>query len=313
MKYIEDFIEDDKIVGHYLCRKKMTMKSKSNKSYLTLVLADKTGEIDGKVWELNNNIQSFAENDFIKIDGDVVSFNNELQLRITKIRKSTEGEYNPQDYIPSSDKDVADIYTQLLGFIKTVSNPFIKQLLENILVKNDEIVASLKTHSAAKNMHHGYMGGLIEHILSVTQICDFMSGRYKYVNRDILIAGAMLHDIGKLYELSPFPENDYTDEGQLIGHIVMGTELITKEAANIPNFPDTLKNLMKHMLLSHHGEYEFGSPKRPKIIEAFILHCADNMDAKTKMFEEMIEKDNTQGAWMGYNKMLARYMRKTDL
>ena len=312
MRYIEEFKEGETIVGHYFCKKRQTGKTRAGKNYLSLTLGDKTGRIEAKVWELSNQIQSFEENDYIKIDGEVQAYNGELQLRVHKIRKSTEGEYDPADYVPSTEQDIDVIMDRLMDYIKSLANPFIKQLLENILIHNKEVHEALKWHSAAKNMHHSYMGGLAEHTLSVVEICDFMGSRYKYVNRDLLIASAMLHDIGKLFELSPFPENDYTDEGQLIGHIVIASDMISEEAAKIPDFPEQLKNLLKHCILAHHGEYEFGSPKRPKIIEAFILHCADNADAKIKMFEDAIDKDNTQGYWVGYHRMLARNIRKSD-
>jgi len=312
MRYIEDLKDGENIVEHYLCKEKRLLKSRAGKSYLSLKLQDKTGIIDAKVWEMNNSIQSFEENDFIKIDGLIITYQNELQINIKKIRKSKEGEYNAMNYIPCTDKDISTLYGQLLEYINTLSNPYIKKLLENIFIKNTLISEKFKNHSAAKTMHHNYMGGLLEHTLSVVQICDFMSTRYKHINRDILVSTAMLHDIGKLIELSEFPINDYTDDGQLLGHIVIGVELITNEAAKIDGFPDKLKTLMKHSIASHHGEYEYGSPKRPKTIEAFILHCADNMDAKTKMYEDMISKNNTSSNWVGYNKMLNRNIRKSD-
>ncbi len=156
------------------------------------------------------------------------------------------------------------------------------------------------------------MGGLLEHTLSVTEICNFAAPRYKYVNRDILIASAMLHDVGKLMELSEFPENNYTDDGELLGHLIIGSEMITEAAAKIDGFPKELESLLKHCMISHHGEYEYGSPKLPKTIEAYILHCADNLDAKSKVFEEMIDNNSNQGNWAGYHKMLQRNIRKSD-
>lgn len=312
MRYIEDFKEGETIVGHYLCKSKETLKSKAGKSYMSLKLMDKTGMIDSKVWELSNSIGSFEVGDFIKVEGTVTLYQNEFQFRITKLRKSAEGEYAKEDYIPSTDKDIDSMYGLLVGYIKSIDNSYIRTLTENIMLKNPQIQAKLKQHSAAKNMHHAYMGGLVEHILSVVQICDFMSTRYKFVNRDILISCAMLHDIGKIFELSDFPENDYTDDGELLGHIIIGSELISEEADKIPNFPPKLKSLMKHCILAHHGEYEYGSPKLPKTIEAFILHCCDNMDAKVKMFEEFLEKDKTPGDWVGYNRILERNIRKSD-
>lgn len=311
MRYIEDFKEGDNITGHYLCKRKQTLKSKSGKSYMSLILYDKTGSVDAKVWELNNAIQSFEENDFIKIEGQVTLFNGEIQLKIVKIRKSAEGEYDPGDFVPITDKNVDVLFENVRMFIETVSNPYLKKLLEAIFCDSD-IQKAFKQHSAAKSMHHSFSGGLIEHTLSVAEICDFMSGRYKFVNRDLLITSALLHDIGKIYEISAFPENDYTDDGQLLGHIVMASEMISKQADKIDGFPSQLLSLLKHSILAHHGEYEYGSPKRPKTIEAFILFNADNMDAKVKMFEEAIEKDRTPGNWIGYSRIFSRNIRRSD-
>jgi len=312
MRYLEDVRDGESLVGHYLCKQKQTLKSRAGKTYLSLKLQDKTAMVDAKVWELNHQVQSFEEGDFIKIDASVLTYQGEIQLNVKKIRKSQEGEFNPMDYIPCTDKDISTLYQQFIDYIKTVSNGYIKSLLENIFVKNNDIVEKFKKHSAAKAMHHNYMGGLLEHSLSVTQICDFMASRYKFVNRDILIASAMLHDIGKLWELSAFPDNEYTEDGQLIGHIVIGTELISEETAKIQDFPQTLKTLLKHCIIGHHGEFEFGSPQLPKTIEAFILHCADNSDAKIKMFEDALQKNNTQGHWTGYQKILSRNVRDSE-
>lgn len=312
MRYISDLKIDENIVEHYLCKKKQTLKSRTGKNYLSLLLQDKTGTINAKVWDLNNQIQSFEENDFIKIDGSVLSYQNEPQITIRKIRRSQEGEYNPMDYIPSTDKDIETLYQSLVNIINSLQNNYIKTLLQNIYIKNDDLRERFKTHSAAKSMHHNYMGGLLEHSLSIVQICDFLSTHYENVNRDLLIASALLHDVGKMFELSPFPDNDYTDDGQLLGHIIIGTELVTKESNKIEGFPHQLQSLLKHSILSHHGEYEFGSPKKPKTIEAFILHCVDELDAKLKMYEDSIAVDNTTGNWVGYHKMLARNIRKSN-
>lgn len=312
MRYIKDLKEDENLVEHYLCKKKQTLKSRNGKKYLSLTLQDKTGIINAKVWELNKYIQSFEENDFIKIDAVVVCYQEELQLKVSKIRKSEEGEYNPMDYIPTTDKDIALLFEKVIEIINSIKTPCIKSLLENIYIKNDELRERFKTHSAAKTVHHNYMGGLLEHTVSIATLCDFLSTKYKYVNRDILIAGAFLHDVGKLFELSPFPTNDYTDDGQLLGHIVIGTELVTKETSKIKDFPEQLKSLLKHCILAHHGEYEFGSPKRPKTIEAFLLSCADELDSKAKIFEEALEMEAIQGNWVGYNKLLSRNIRRSN-
>ncbi|MCL2565118.1 MAG: HD domain-containing protein [Defluviitaleaceae bacterium] len=311
MRYIEDFKEDDRIVAHYLCKQKQSLRSRAGKTYLSLKLQDKTGIIDGKVWELSNDIQSFEENDYIKVDGTVVAYQNDLQMKISKIRRSEEGEYDPADYVPRTDKDVEALYDSLLGYIKSIDNSYIKRLLESIFLEDSVISTSIKTHSAAKQMHHSYMGGLLEHTVCVADICEFLAGKYKFVDRDMLIAGALLHDVCKIIELSPFPVNDYTDDGQLIGHLVMGSELAGRHIDKIEGFPHQLGLLIKHMLLSHHGTHEFGSPVLPKTVEAFLLNCADDLDAKTKMFEDAIVGDNTMGMWVGYHRMFGRNLRKS--
>ncbi len=312
LRYINELRGGESVVGHYLCKSKQTLKSRAGKSYYSLKLQDKTGMLDGKVWDLNNEIKSFEENDFIKVDGTILIYNNEPQINIRRIRKSVDGEYDPIDYIPSTEKNTEDMYKKLIGYINTIKNKHIKLLLEEIFINNNDVATNLKKHSAARTLHHGYLGGLLEHTLSVTEICDFMSGRYKKIDRDLLICCAMLHDIGKIYELSPFPINEYTDDGQLLGHIFIGAEMVHDAAYKIDDFPKTLESVIKHCILSHHGEYEFGSPELPKMAEAFILHCADNMDAKVKAIEEAIENASVQGNWIGYNKMMQRNIRKTD-
>lgn len=312
MKYINELHEGENIIEHYLCKSRQTMKSRNGKNYLSLKLQDKTGMVDAKVWDLNNDIQSFQENDFIKVDAFVTTFNNELQLNVKRIRRSREGEYDPADFVPSTDKNIDEMYNQLMGYIKTIKNPYLKKLLEEIFLRHPVISKEFKYHSAAKAMHHSFRGGLVEHTLSVTQLCDFLAPRYNYVNRDILVASAMLHDVGKVLELSDFPTNDYTDDGQLLGHLILGSELIRDAAAKIDGFPKRLESLMKHCMLSHHGEYEYGSPKLPSTPEAFLLHCADNLDAKTKMIEEALAADSTQGHWAGYNRMLQRNLSRSD-
>ena len=312
MKFIAEMKENDHVLGHYLCKFKQSLKTRTGKTYYSLKLQDKTGAADAKVWELTNDIQDFNEGDMIKIDGTALSYQNEIQLKIHKLRRSQEGEYVLSDYIPTTEKNVEEMYAQVVALVESVENIYIKTLLENILIKDKDRAVALKSHSAAKAMHHGYMGGLLEHILSVVQICDFMSARYKYINRDLLLAGAFLHDIGKIYELSPMPQNEYTDDGQMLGHIIIGVEMVVVETMKIPDFPHEIASLIKHLIISHHGEYEFGSPKLPSTSEAILLHYADNMDAKLKTIEELLDKDTTPGLWTGYNKALGRYIRKSE-
>lgn len=313
MRYINELRENERVIEFYLCRQRQSNKSaKTGKNYLSLTLADKTGVINGKVWDITRDIQSFEEGDYIKVDASVQTFNNDLQLNIKRIRKAQEGEYDEADYIPTTKKDVNELYKKLAGFIASVKEPYINKLLTNIFIKNESIASAFKKHTAAKAMHHNYMGGLIEHTISVTEICDFFASHYESVNRDVLIASALLHDIAKLKELSDFPNVDYTDDGELIGHIVMGAEFIGMEADKIEGFPHQLRSLMQHNILAHHGEFEYGSPKLPRTLEAYLLHCADDTDAKVKMLETTIEGSDLNGPWAGYNKILARNIRKTE-
>ncbi len=313
MRYINELTDGERIVDFYFCKQRQSMKSqKTGKNYLSLVLSDKTGTISGKVWDISRDIQSFNEGDYIKIDANVQTFNNDLQLNIKKIRKAQEGEYDEADYIPTTDKNVNDLYTKLNDYINSIEDQYIKRLLTNIFIENNTIAENFKKHTAAKAMHHNYMGGLIEHTISVTAICDFFASHYDDVNRDVLIASALLHDIGKIKELSDFPNIDYTDDGELLGHIVMGSEFIGTEADKIDGFPHQLRSLIQHNILAHHGEYEYGSPKLPRTIEAFILHCADDTDAKVKMFETAIADSPSNSVWAGYNRILARNIRKTE-
>lgn len=313
MRYLNELGEDERVVEHYLCKQKQSLKSRAGKTYYSLKLQDKTGTIDAKVWDLTKDIQNFNENDHIKIDAIVTTFNNEYQLKVTKIRKSSEGEYDPADYIPSTSKDINTMYNEILSIVKNIENNDIKTLLNNIL-ERPEIKLSFKTHSAAKTMHHNYLGGLLEHTLSVTELSIKIAEHYgDWVNKDLIVCYAILHDIGKVKELSAFPENDYTDEGQLLGHLIIGVEMVAEECRKIEGFPKNTENLIKHGILSHHGKLEYGSPKLPVTIEAFIFHMVDEMDAKAKMIEDLLCVDNGQGLWVGYNRMLERNLRKTEI
>ena len=312
MRYIEDIKDGDSVIGHYFCKTKQLMKSRAGKVYLSLVLTDKTGFLDAKVWDLNNQIHEFEQGEFIKVDGFASTFNGDLQLKVTKIRRSLPGEYHQSDYVPTTKGDIEAMYLEITYAVESVQNPYLKALLVNIF-SDQEILAKFKTSTAAKVMHHSYAGGLLEHTLAVVQICDFLCKQYRDVfNRDLLITSAILHDIGKIWELVDFPENEYTDIGQLLGHVYMGAELVEKESAKIQGFPPSLAAVLKHCILSHHGEYEFGSPKLPSVVEAFVLHYCDNIDAKLFSFMDIIERDQSKGNWTGYNKMFGRYLRKTS-
>lgn len=297
----------------YLCKDKKTLQTKAGKNYYSMQLHDKTGSVDGKVWDLSNGIEHFDSMDYIQVDAQVTSFQGALQLNIRRIRKAVEGEYDPADYMPCSKRNMDEMYDELVSVIHTVKEPHLLKLLQMIFIEDTDFVKAFKIHSAAKTMHHNFAGGLLEHSLSVAKLCEFYAQRYPIINRDLLVTAALCHDIGKMTEISSFPENDYTDEGQLIGHIVMGTIMLDEKTKQIEGFPVKLANELKHCILSHHGELEYGSPKKPALIEAVALAFADNTDAKLEAFIELLDGNHEEGEeWLGYSRMFESNVRSTS-
>ena len=312
MKYISSLREGERINEIYLCKSKQTAMTKAGKPYDNVILQDKTGTLDAKIWDTGSvGIEEFDAMDYVAITGDITSFQGNLQCSIKRARKVNEGEYDPADYLPVSKKDIEEMYKELMALIQSVKNPYLGKLL-HMFFDNEEFAKRFKFHSAAKSVHHGFVGGLLEHSLSVAKNCDFFAGNYPVLNRDLLITAAIFHDVGKLKELSVFPENDYTDAGQLLGHIVIGSEWISDAIKKIDGFPVVLANELKHCILSHHGELEFGSPKKPALIEAVALSFADNIDAKMETFTELLSvvpENNTD--WQGYNRFMETNYRRT--
>lgn len=312
MRFITELREGDVISSIYLCKDKKTLQTKAGKNYYSMQLHDKTGSVDAKVWDLSNGIDHFDSMDYIQVDAQVTSFQGSLQLNVKRIRRATEGEYDPRDYMPCSKKNLDDMQAELLEMIRSVKDVHLKALLEKFFVEDKETAKKFKMHSAAKTMHHNFVGGLLEHSLSVAKICDFFAKQYPVIRRDLLVTAALCHDIGKIKEISDFPENDYTDEGQLIGHIVTGTMMIEGAANQIEGFPKQLKDELEHLILSHHGELEFGSPKKPALIEAVALSFADNADAKLEGFIELLDGNHDKGtAWLGFSRMFETNIRAT--
>ncbi|MCI6121518.1 MAG: HD domain-containing protein, partial [Lachnospiraceae bacterium] len=274
---------------------------------------DKTGTLDGKVWDPNSGgIADYDEMDFIEVYGEVISYNNNLQLNIKQIRKALEDEYVAADYMPTTEKSTDKMYQELLGYVKQIQNQYLKQMVEYYFVKDEKFIKRFKAHSAAKSVHHGFSGGLLEHTLSVVKFCEYMVGAYPILNRDLLYAAAICHDIGKTKELSSFPENDYTDDGQLLGHIVIGVEMVGDAIRSIPGFPEKLASELKHCIIAHHGELEYGSPKKPALAEALALNFADCTDAKMQTLTEIF-KDKNSNDWLGYNRLFESNLRKTTM
>lgn len=312
MKYIKDLREGETISGIYLCKHKQAAVTKNGKPYENVILQDKTGTIDAKVWEPNNQgIDDYDTLDYIDIYGDVTSFNGMLQVSLKRIRVCHEGEYNPADYLPVSTKNIDDMYQELTEIIKSIKITCYRQLLENLFIKDEEFAKAFRMSSAAKTVHHGFVGGLLEHTLSVTKLCDYYCTAYPVLKRDLLLTAAICHDIGKIKEISVFPENDYTDDGQLLGHIVMGSQMVAERAAVIPDFPHVLLTQLQHCILAHHGKYEYGSPKIPALMEALALNYADDTDAKLETFKEILENNRDNMGWFGYNRLFESNLRAT--
>lgn len=304
MKYIKDYKDGDRVFDIYLCKQKHSAVTKTGKPYDTAILQDKTGSIEAKIWDPNSaGIVDFDALDYVEVYGDITSFNGTLQINVKRTRIAQPGEYTTENYFPVSRYDIEEMYQELLKIIGSIQNPYLKQLLDAFFVEDKAFIEVFKKSSAAKSVHHGFIGGLLEHTLSVTKLCDFYTTRYAMLNRDLLLTAAICHDMGKTKELSCFPENDYTDEGNFLGHIVMGCEMVGEKIKEIDGFPTRLEAELKHCILSHHGELEYGSPKKPALIEAVALNFADNTDAKMETFTEILES-TTETGWLGFNRLL---------
>jgi 3'-5' exoribonuclease len=285
--------ENREITGFFAASSKQVRTGRDGGRYFALLLADRTGQIDGRMWEIDD-AGEFDAGDVVKVLGDVSRFNEKLQIKVKKIRRATAGEYELSDFVPQSQRDLEEMWAELLGWVASLRDPHLKALLEAFL--NDrEIAAALKQAPAAKGLHHAWIGGLLEHILSLMGMCELTAQHYPEVNRDLLLTGAVLHDIGKLRELSWGTSFDYTLEGQLLGHITIGIGMVEQKIAGIRDFPAEKRLLVDHLVLSHHGEYEFGSPKLPMTPEAMVLHYLDNLDAKMQTVRSELAKAEANG------------------
>lgn len=312
MKYIEAFREGDKINEVYLCKYKQMATAKNGKAYENVILQDKSGTIDAKIWDPNSSgIGEFDALDYVFVTADVTNFQGTLQLNIKRARKADESEYLPADYLPVSEKNLDQMYAELMKCMERVKNPYLQKLISMYFVENTGFIDAFKKHSAAKTVHHSFVGGLLEHTLGVVKLCMCYLEQYPYLNADLLLTAALFHDVGKLKELSNFPENDYTDDGQLLGHIVMGCELVGFGCRHIKNFPKKLISELQHCILAHHGELEFGSPKKPALAEAMALNYADNTDAKLETMREILKGAGDNHEWLGYNRLFESNLRKS--
>ena len=313
MKFIKELKEGDRVFDIYLCKHKQEAVTKNGKPYESVILQDKTGTIDAKVWEPNNpGIGDYDDLDYIEVYGDVTNFQGQLQISVKRIRVCREGEYNPSDYLPVSSKGIDTMYNELKTLIGSIKNTYLHQLLQDLFIEDADFVKKFCNSSAAKTVHHGFVGGLLEHTLGVTKLCDYYCSAYPILQRDLLLTAAMCHDIGKVKEISAFPVNDYTDDGQLLGHIVMGAQMLGERAAKIDGFPHNLLAELQHCILAHHGELEYGSPKKPALVEAVALNLADNTDARMETITEIFAANKSKKEWLGYNKLFESNLRRTD-
>lgn len=312
MKFINELREGERVGEIYLCKQKQSAVTKNGKPYENLILQDKTGTIDAKIWDPNSQgINEFEVLDYIDVVGDVTSFAGSLQISVKRVRRAKEGEYQAADYLPVSGNSVDEMIHKLQEYVHSVKNPYLSQLLKRLFIDDKAFMEVFQKHSAAKTVHHGFIGGLLEHTLGVARLCDFYAGAYPILNRDLLITAALCHDIGKTRELSSFPLNDYTDDGQLLGHIVIGTEMVYDIIREIPDFPEILSSELKHCILSHHGEMEYGSPKKPALAEAVALNLADNTDARMETLKEVFGAAGAKKEWLGYNRFFESNLRRT--
>ena len=313
MKYIKDYKDGDRVFDIYFCKFKSSAVTKNGKSYDNVIIQDKTGTLDAKIWDPNNaGIADFDAMDYIEVYGEVTSFHGALQVNVKRVRKCVEGEYDEREYMPVSRKNIDEMFAELLKIIGSIENTYLNTLLKKFFVDDKAFAERFKKASAAKTVHHGFIGGLLEHTLGVTKLCDYYCTAYPILKRDLLLTAAIFHDIGKIREISAFPVNDYTDEGQFLGHIVIGSEMIGEKIREIAGFPAILEMELKHCILSHHGEYEFGSPKKPAIIEALALNYADNTDAKMESFTELLSSTQETG-WLGFNRLFDANLRSSSM
>ena len=308
--FIKDIHAGDKITDTFLVKEKNLAFSQKGNPYLNLRLADKTGELDGRVWENAIEINGrFQKGDMIRIQARAVSYREAIQLSIFDFTVVEDNAVNPADFSASSKYDIEEMFVSLLACVETIESPPLKKLLD-LMFGDREIAQAFRQAPAAKGFHHAYIGGLLEHTLSVTRILDALANHYGNVNRDLLLTGGILHDIGKITELSYKRTIDYTDKGRLVGHIVLGVELLDRKILLIDDFPDQLALELRHILLSHHGVLEYGSPKRPKTLEALIINFADDLDAKVNAFQEFINDSDDDSSWTPFHRLLERFIYK---
>ena len=320
-QYVRNLKDKEVVASPFLVKFSSVAVDKNGKPYMNVVLMDSSGELEARLWDdVNKHVGQIVRDAFVWVDGKCQSYQGRRQIVINKIQIVREDQVNVKDYVAEGTLDVDALYAQLMGYVASMQDPFYKALAESVLRDDAEIIDCVKRAPAAKSVHHAYKGGLLEHVVSITGILDGLSKHYgKYLDRDLLFLGGFFHDIGKIWELSYDRVTDYTTEGKLIGHLVMGVELVERKiqalnaSGTLPGlFPEEKKLLIKHVILAHHGQLEYGSPKRPKCLEALIVHYVDDLDSKVNAIRMFIEADQNPGKWTGLNRMYERFFFKPD-
>jgi 3'-5' exoribonuclease len=299
--------ENKVVTTSFVVATKQVKAKKNGEPYLALVLADRTGQIEAKMWDnVEEFIDAFEQDDFLKIKGLVNKYKNRFQLTIHKLRRMEEAEIDYTDYLPKTTKDIGELWRTLTEYVASFQNPHLKSLVE-LFMEDREIAERYRNAPAAKTLHHAYIGGLLDHVVSLFRSCDLMCQNYPQVNRDLLLTGAFLHDIGKIHELTYNRAFSYTTRGQLLGHMIIELEMLQAKLAKLPDFPAELKTLLEHLIISHHGQYDFGSPKLPMFPEALMLHYLDDLDSKMEAMRAQLEREGgLDGPWTSYNASLGR-------
>ena len=304
--------ENQAITSNFVVASKQVKTKKNGDPYLAVTLADRTGQLQANMWDnVSDSVNAFEQDDFVKVKGMVQKYNGRWQLTLHKVRKLGDAEIDYSDYLPKTSKDIDQLWRTLSDYVATIENPWLKQLVQDFMA-DETIATAYKNAPAAKTLHHAYVGGLLDHVVSLFTVCDLAARNYPQVNRDLLLTGAFLHDIGKIHELAYQRSISYTTKGQLLGHMIIELEMLHEKLSHIPGFPDELKILIEHLIISHHGQYDFGSPKLPMFPEALMLHYLDDLDSKMESMRAQFERESElETAWTSYNPSLARPLLNT--
>ncbi len=305
--------ENKVVTSSFVVVSKQIKPKKTGEPYLALVLGDRSGQLEAKMWDnVEEVLDAFEQDDFLKIKGLINKYKQRFQLTIHKVRKLGETEIDFSDYLPKTTKDIDELWRTLCGFVSTFHNPHLKALVQSFM-SDPQIAAAYRNAPAAKTLHHAYIGGLLDHVVSLFRSCDLVCQNYPQINRDLLLTGAFLHDIGKIYELTYNRSFSYTNRGQLLGHMIIELEMLQAKLALLPDFPNELKILIEHLIISHHGQYEFGSPKLPMFPEALMLHYLDDLDSKMEAMRAQFEREaSLDGPWTSYNASLGRPLLNSE-